>query len=126
MSEREDGPDEDESYFCHIVIPSKDLGRSKIFYEKVFGWRVQEAPIPGTMDVLPPSGKGPSAELNLEEEAVVPAIYTLKMGEKIRLVEEHGGRMLRGRIPIGKDAEFGYYSLFEDPHGNRMALYSRE
>lgn len=108
------------------MIPSKDLSRSKLFYEQVFGWRVQEAPEGGIFDVEPPHGKGPSAELNCEEKVVVPSIYTSDMDEKIRLVEEYGGRMLRSRTPIGSKAKHGYYALFEDPHGNRMALYSEK
>jgi predicted enzyme related to lactoylglutathione lyase len=77
------------------------------------------------MDVLPPSRKGPSAELNSDEEVVIPSIYTSDMDRKLELIEEHGGKVLRRRTPIGEDARYGYYALFEDPCGNRMTLYQR-
>ncbi|MGE5529860.1 MAG: VOC family protein, partial [Patescibacteria group bacterium] len=74
--------DEDESarqggdYFCHIVIPAKDMPKSAAFYRRVFGWLVEEVPNRASLDVLPPSGKGPSAELTQVEDRIVPAIYT--------------------------------------------------
>lgn len=89
----------------------------------MFGWVVQEAPEAGVMDVLPPSGKGISAELNSEEEVIVPAIHTYDIEAKFKLIELCGGKILKGKSPIGADAQHGFYALFEDPHGNRMALF---
>ena len=39
-------PDESPSAFCHIVIPAPDLAKAQVFYERVFGWKVQPN-IPG-------------------------------------------------------------------------------
>ena len=75
------------------------------------------------MDVLPPSGKGIGAELNSEEDVIVPAIHTCDIEAKLELIELYGGKILRGISPIGADAQHGFYALFEDSHGNRMALY---
>jgi len=119
-------PETDENYFCHIIIPAKDYRRSKVFFERVFGWRVEALTGTNTMDVLPPSGKGPSAELNSEEEVVIPSIYTSNIDRKLELIEEHGGKALRRRTPIGEDSRYGYYALFEDPCGNKMTLYQRK
>jgi predicted enzyme related to lactoylglutathione lyase len=116
----------DENYFCHIIIPTKDYSKSKVFFEKAFGWRVEAMPGTNTMDVLPPSGKGPSAELNSEEEVVMPSIHTSDIDRKLELIEEHGGKVLRRRAPIGEGTRYGYYALFEDPCGNRMTLYQRK
>lgn len=114
----------DVNYFCHIVIPSKDHEKSKAFFEKVFRWKVQEVPGTSSLDVIPPE-KGPSAELNSEVDVVVPAIHTHDIEAKLELIEECGGEKLRDKTPVGRDAEYGYYALFEDPSGNRMALYSQ-
>ena len=113
-----------EDYFCHIVIPCKDVQKSKFFFEKVFGWKVQKQP--GTSccwDVLSPSGKGVSAELNTEEEVVVPSIHTSDIDAKLELVQKFGGKKLTDKTPIGENAEYGHYALFEDPNGNKMVLY---
>ena len=121
MSDRESGY---EDYFCHTVMPSKDFQASKIFFEEVFGWKVQPADEGYSMDVLPPSKKGPSAELNSEEETMVPAIFTPDTESRLRSIEEHGGKKLTDKMSAGQNAENGYCALFEDPQGNRMCLYS--
>jgi len=73
----------DENYFCHVVIPSKDYQKSRVFFERVFGWKVEQVPGLDSLDILPPSRKGPSAELNSEEEAIVPSIYATDMNSKL-------------------------------------------
>lgn len=125
MNDEDNIQTKDESYICHIIIPSRNFQKSKIFLEKVFGWRVEEQPGTSSLDILPPSGKGPSAELSSEEEVIVPSIYTHKIEEKIKLIEEFGGKKLKDKTPIGRDAEHRYYALFEGPQGNKMCLYSK-
>jgi len=115
---------EDENYICHVIIPSKNYERSKTFFGNVFGWKVTEQPGTKSLDILPTSRKGPSAELNSEVEAVIPSIRTADMEAKLELIEKFGGKKLQGKAPIGRNAEHGYYALFEDPEGNRMCLYS--
>lgn len=116
----------DESYICHIIIPSKHFQTAKNFYEKVFGWKVEQQPGTTSLDVLPPSGKGISAELNSEEQVVVPSISTSNIAAKLRLIEQFGGKILKNKTPIGKEAEYGHFAIFEDPDGNKMCLYSEE
>lgn len=45
---------------------------------------------------------------------------------KLKLIEKFGGKILEGKTPIGENAEYGHYALFEDPQGNKMCLYSEE
>ncbi|MEX2721699.1 MAG: VOC family protein [Candidatus Wukongarchaeota archaeon] len=126
MNDKNDVQTIEENYFYHLVIPSKNYEKSKIFFEKVFGWKVQEVPRTSFLDVLPPSNKGSSAELNSEAEIVVPSIYMPNIEEKLKLIEEFGGKKLQDKTPIGKDAKYGYYTMFEDPQGNKMCLYSEK
>ena len=115
-----------ESYFCHIVIPSKDNQKSRKFYEKVFGWKVEPQPGTTSLDILPPSGKGISAELNPEENLVVPSIYASNIEGALRKIEKFGGKILKSKTPIGEQAEHGHFALFEDPSGNKISLYSEK
>ncbi|MBA7490324.1 hypothetical protein ES702_00861 [subsurface metagenome] len=55
---------------------------------------------------------------------MVPTIYTSNIDAKLRRIEEFGGRKLKDKTPIGEDAKYGYFALFEDPHGSKMCLYS--
>lgn len=122
----ENNMQKDENYICHIIIPSKNLPKSKVFFEQVFGWKVVPQPGTRSLDVLPPSGKGPGAELNPEVEAVVPSIITSDIEAKLVMIERFGGKKLRGKTPIGEEGEHGCYALFEDPEGNVMCLYSEK
>jgi len=113
MVDKNDVKESDENYFCHIVIPCGKFEESKLFYEKVLGWRIQEQP--GTTccwDILPSSRKGASAELNAEEEVVVPTIYTSNIDAKLELVENSGGKKLEDKTPIGEKGKYGYFALF--------------
>jgi predicted enzyme related to lactoylglutathione lyase len=113
----------DEPYFCHIVIPSRNPKKSKRFYEKVFGWTVKPQPGSDSLDILPPSGKGPSAELNPNESVVTPTIYTQDIESTLERIVRYGGRILLPRTPVDEKGEYGYYALLEDPEGNKMCLY---
>jgi len=55
---------------------------------------------------------------------VIPSIHTSNIEVKLKLIEKFGGKKLKDKTPINKDAEHGYYALFEDPEGNAMCLYS--
>jgi len=114
----------DENYFCHIIIPSKDYYKSRIFFEGVFGWKAEQQPGTGFLDFLPRPVRGPSAELNSEVEVVVPSIHTVDIKAKLILIVKFGGKILKDKTPVDKDAVHGYYALFEDPQGNKMCLYS--
>ncbi len=114
----------EESYICHLVIPSRNYDASRKFYESVFGWRTQQQPGTTSIDILPPSEMGISAELNSEEDSIVPSIHVVDIDRTLELVEKHGGKKLGEKTPIGESGEYGHFALFEDPHGNRMVLYS--
>ena len=113
-----------ESFFCHLVIPAANLEKSKLFYRKVFGWIVEKQEGTSSWDVMPRSRKGPSAELNLEEKTLTPAIHTTDIKVALKLIERYGGKTLKGKTAIGENLENGYFALFEDPGGNKMCLYS--
>ena len=121
MSDRESGY---EDYFCRIVIPSKGFQAWKVFFEEVFGWEVQPADEGNSMDVLPPSKKRPSAELNSEEDTIVLAIFAPDIESRLRLIKEHGGKKVTDKTPAGQNAGNVYCALFENPQGNRMCLCS--
>lgn len=116
-----------DCYFCHIVIPGRNPKKTRRFYEKVFGWTVRPQPGSDSLDILPPSGKGPSAELNPNESVVTPTIYTQDIDAALKLIARHGGKILVPKTPVdeeGEEGEYGYYALFEDPEGNKMCLFS--
>jgi len=115
-----------ESYICHVVIPLRDHQKSKRFYETVFGWEVTPQPGTASLDILPPSGKGISAELNPEEDTIVPCIYTTDIKASLKKIEKLGGTVLKNKTPIREQGEHGYFALFKDPNENKLCLYSEK
>jgi len=114
------------SYFCHIVIPSRDQKKSKRFYEKVFGWKVSKQPGSDSLDILPPAEKGPSAELNPHETVITPTIYTSDIEATLDSIVRYGGKILVPATPVGGEGGHEQYALFTDPEGNKLCLYSEE
>jgi predicted enzyme related to lactoylglutathione lyase len=79
------------------MIPSKVHQRSKILYERVFGWRVKQRLGTTSMDVLPRFRKGSSAELNSDVEIIIPSILASDIDAKLKLIEKFGGKKLTAR-----------------------------
>ena len=113
-------------------IPVKDMNRAKSFYEKVFGIElslnqmgsIQMAWFPMIQD-----GAGATGTL-VRGEGYTPShngtlIYfsVADIDTALKKINEQGGKALGPRTSIG---EYGFYALFEDSEGNRVALHSRE
>ena len=113
-----------EEYFCHLLIPSQDFKKSKRFYEAVFGWSVIKQPDSDSLDILQPSRKGISAELNCHVRSLMPSIRTSDIDGKLALVEEFGGRKLVGKTPMCFDKSPLEDPELEDPQLNFWCLYS--
>ena len=54
-----------------------------------------------SLDILPPSGKGISAELNPEETVVGPSIHTSNSDITFARIEEFDGKTSKTKTPIG-------------------------
>jgi uncharacterized protein len=113
---------------AHIEFATNNLAASRRFYERIFGWRFEEAPgmekylmftTPngqgGGFDAGPRSG-GPSAAgpiLHIEV-ADIDAILTR--------ISQMGGTTLVPKTKISD--EHGHFALFVDNVGNRLGLWS--
>jgi predicted enzyme related to lactoylglutathione lyase len=114
---------------CHIEFHTTDLQETKAFYEEIFGWTVQVFPGFETYGMFrtpdgfgggfdagpnadPPSDKGPIVHIEVDD-----------VDATLKLIEERGGKTLVPKTKISD--EFGYYALFLDNVGNRVALWSK-
>ena len=113
------------SPFCHIVIPSSDLQKAKLFYENVFGWKIQ-VEIPGEKYWFFESGNVGGAFDGHRQPAPKSTVLVIRVddirGTLVQVVE-HGGKVIQAPSRIGK-ARPGYDAYFLDPNGNEMGLYS--
>jgi len=115
--------------FCHIELKTTDLGKTRSFYESIFGWSFQVIPgfesyamfqtpdgLDGGFDAgpnaEPPSELGPILHIEVDD-----------VDAALRKIEQAGGSTLAGKTKISD--EFGYYALFRDNVGNRLGLWSK-
>jgi len=110
---------------CHIEIPSNDYEKSKAFYEKVFGWKVEMVP---EMNYAmwtapePPHGgfnkaKEPCA---CAEEGVLLYIQVASVDGKVKEIEGAGGKIVKGKTPV---ADMGWFAVFQDPAGATVCIW---
>jgi predicted enzyme related to lactoylglutathione lyase len=113
------------SPFCHIVIPAPDLEKARLFYEQVFGWRVQEK-VPGETYWFFESGNvGGAFDGNLRPatRSVVLVLRVEDIASTLSLVAKYGGLVTRPPSLIG-EASPGRDAYFRDPNGNELGIYS--
>ncbi|MFC2078853.1 VOC family protein [Candidatus Bipolaricaulota bacterium] len=113
----------------HIEMMTNDLAASRKFYEDVFQWTFQLIPgMEGYALFSTPSGLG--GGMNASDMAEPPTdkgpIIHLEVADieaTLQMIEASGGKTLVQKTKISD--EFGYYAVFLDSVGNRMALWSQ-
>ena len=116
---------EQPSPFCHIVIPAPDLMLAKAFYERVFGWRVQEN-VPGSSYWFFESGNVGGAfdgKARPSRGSVVLVLRVEDLEDAVEQVRQNGGTVTQEPGRIG-EADPGRDAYFLDPNGNELGLYS--
>lgn len=120
----------------HFEIPLDNVERGHKFYPETFGWHVKG--VPG-MDYamvqttesdergVPGAGGTINRGLAKRKEPVLHPVSTI-LGEGItraeKAIEEHGGKIVRKKRPIG-DGSMGFTAYFKESEGNIMGLYQR-
>lgn len=110
---------------CHIEIPSTDFAKSKAFYEKLFGWKVQIEEEMNYAIWEPPEGPGGGFNAvkepcTCEEGCCLIYIQVENADAKAAEIEAAGGKIIKPKTPV---ADYGWYALFEDTAGAVVALW---
>jgi len=114
-------------------IPVSDMDRAKAFYEAVFKIEISLQDIGGVMMAFfPANPEVPGAMGSLMKyESYIPShegtlIYFSSDDVQIELnrIKKAGGEILMGKTQISP--EIGFMGTFQDPEGNRIALYSQK
>jgi predicted enzyme related to lactoylglutathione lyase len=114
---------------CHLELKTTDVGKTRSFYETIFGWTFQIIPGMETYAMFQTPGglgggfdAGPDAESPSDQGPIVH-IEVDDIDATLAKIEEAGGKTLAGKTRISD--EFGYYALFLDNVGNRLGLWSK-
>ena len=118
----------------HFEIPAGDVGRTRIFYSSIFGWKTEEYPVNGetyTMVTTVPvddeympkeSGaiNGGITRASGDVKNPVVTISVSSIDEYLEKISSLGGRTVR---PKSEVKGMGYYAYFADPDNNVMGLW---
>lgn len=111
-------------------LPVSDFDRAKKFYSSIYDYEMPEIMMgPNKMGFLPVEQGGIGGAI-VHGEGYEPsntgALIYLNGGENLSKVlakvEEFGGKILQSKTLI--EERFGYYAIFTDTEGNRIALHS--
>ena len=114
----------------HVEIPAGDPAAAGQFYKDVFGWQVnmdeseyllfQAEGGPGGAFVH--TGTSPDAHVVYVPGQVLMFLNADDIDSTLVGIEAHGGKIILPRTEIS--GGHGWWAVFTDPAGNRMALYT--
>jgi predicted enzyme related to lactoylglutathione lyase len=111
-------------------IPTADISRAKKFYQTILGTEMNETEMFGTkMAFFPTDGSNVSGAI-VQGEDYTPssegALVYLNGGSNLETslskVETAGGKVIVPKTQISP--EMGYFAIFIDTEGNKIALHS--
>ena len=108
----------------HIEIPSNDDAKAAKFYHDLFGWKIEREEAMNYTMWEP--AKGPGGGFNPLSETVKPGDVLIYVDSPdieadLKKAEELGGKILAPKTEI---PTVGWFGIFQDPTGNRIALYT--
>ncbi|MBI3909992.1 MAG: VOC family protein [Armatimonadetes bacterium] len=109
----------------HVEIPAQDLDAAGKFYSELFGWAIQPMPDFEYATFDAPGGPGggfPKVDGQMYKPGdVVVYVSTDDIEATLAKAESLGARTL---VPRSEVPGFGWFAMFSDPSGNRMALWT--
>ncbi len=110
----------------HFEIPAKDTAKLSQFYQEVFGWKFQKAPMPDMEYWLIETGpQGQSVGGGMyprmhETDAPRNYIGVENIDETIDVFTRSGGRQVVQKVEV---PNVGWSYIGADPEGNLIALF---
>jgi uncharacterized protein len=108
----------------HIEIPARGRADLAKFYAEMFGWEIQPMDDRGVNYTVWKSGSNRGGFPDVDDENqpgdIILYIDSDDIEADLKIIETKGGKALQGKTEI---PGVGWYALFADPTGNRMALY---
>lgn len=119
-----------ENLINWFEIPATDFSRAVTFYKAILGLEIKETEMFGTkMGFFPTDGKNVSGAI-VQGEDYKPStdgvVAYLNGGNDLQIVldkvENNNGKMIVPKTQISP--EMGYFGMFIDTEGNKMAVHS--
>jgi predicted enzyme related to lactoylglutathione lyase len=111
--------------FVHVELHTKDLAKAKSFYGKLFGWKLEDMPMPGSGGsyTMISVGDGTGGGMMTDSDApphwlAYVAVDDIKAATK--RAKELGATVLQDVMEVG---DYGTMSIIRDPTGATLALW---
>jgi predicted enzyme related to lactoylglutathione lyase len=112
--------------FVHVELHTNDLARAKEFYGKLFGWKLQDVPMPGggsytMIDV----GGGTGGGMMTNQTPGTPPHWMAYVGVDDVRAATKKARDLGAKViaDVMEVAEYGTMSVITDPTGATIAMW---
>ena len=110
----------------HFEINTKDPGRAKAFYSKLFGWKYKDSDVPG-IEYYIIDGATPGGAINPQTDpskTKAPTIYfgVENIDASLKKVRDAGGKADEKQPIPGQ----GWFAGCTDPDGNAFSLYQND
>ncbi len=113
--------------FVHIELHTKDLPKARAFYSGLFGWQLQDMPMPsgsGSYTMIN-VGEGTGGGMMADECRDAGPHWMAYVGvddirAKTAQAKKLGATVLQDVMPVG---DFGQMSVIRDPTGATVALW---
>ena len=118
-----------KNYVSWFEIPALNLKRAVNFYNQIYDIRMETMEMQDFSMAFFPADKGIGGALVVGQGCLPSETGTLvylnggkDLNEILEKVEKAGGRVVLEKTPIGKNS--GFFALFIDTEGNKLALHS--
>ena len=114
--------------FVHVELQTNDLAKAKSFYSRLFDWKLEDVPMPGTGGTYTMIGVGEGTGGGMLKSmalAGAPPQWLAYVGvddvaSSTRKARELGAKVVLDKTEVG---DFGWMSILTDPTGATFALW---
>src|SRR6266567_4060155 len=108
--------------FVHVELQTNDAVSARKFYTSLFGWKLQDVPIPGGTYTMIDVGGGTGGGMMRNPVPGAPSHWLSYVGvdDSTKKAKELGAMVLMDVTEVG---EFGWMSVITDPTGAILAMW---
>lgn len=109
--------------FVHVELHTGDLPRAKAFYSQLFGWELQDLPMPGGSYTMINVGEGTGGGMMSDPDRPPHWLAYVAVDDIAAATEKAkslGATILQDVMEI---SEYGWMSVITDPTGATFALW---
>ena len=111
--------------FVHVELHTSDLARARQFYSSLFGWTLQDVPMPGGSYTMIDVGGGTGGGMMVNQVPGTPSHWMAYVGvddieASTKKARELGATVL---VEVTEVGSFGWMSVIADPTGATVAMW---